>query len=338
MTIYTLEELGRLVGAPDDASSHQRRLLGLLVPRMVMTGGTDPQPSGWHLEQLLQDMAEGRAEVYFDAYGRPCGSMVCRRLCAETHARVLAGAPPVAVAVADVARMAPAREAGADWVVHFATRHVDARQVLRRALRGPLAGLQEIAYVRTCRGQRMAKQLRLPRLVSAKADAVEAPERHFLRRDAARQLRGEATALLEEAWRLGDWLLLSCSRRPYSLNRLVDVLAALEMPLRRAQYLEVRNQHGDLEALLTYGLLTQQGWQRWHEQGALALSPACFSEGAVLTATCAAAHSSSTAHTRLGTQAAMLHPGLRRSFIGTAVPDMEALSDWPMPVSTEGHA
>ncbi len=316
MTIYTLEELCRAVDAPSDKAACLRQLLGLMLPRLAGQHQPGAHGVGWHVEQLCHAFAEGRVEVYFDTYGRPAGSVFWKRLDDAGEAALFAGA--------DAAEVAGAAS-GEAWIAHFAVHHIGLPALLRRAAAGgPLSSVDDIAYARRRRGRRAAKRLRVPVRFSV-APMLRASSSDFLARDGGGQLRGEALEMLDQARRLGDWLLLASANPVHANRQPAELLAALETPLRLGHYLEVSAPDGTAEAFLTYGLLTDDGLARLQQHGATALCPACFSEGDVLAATCAGAVSAPSAQLALAERAAALHSRLRRVLMGTGVAALDDL-------------
>ncbi|NOT87771.1 MAG: hypothetical protein HOP03_06280 [Lysobacter sp.] len=316
MTIYTLEELCRALDAPSDKAACLRQLLGLMLPRLAGQNPPGAHGVGWHVGQLCDAFAEGRVEVYFDTYGRPAGALLWKRLDEAGEAALLAGA--------DAAELAGAAS-GEPWIAHFALHKVGLRALLRRAaVGGPLSPVAEIAYARMHRGWRSAKRLRVPFRLSA-APVPSASASGFLAHGGGGQLRGEALEMLDQARRLGDWLLLASANPVHADRKPAELLDALVTPLRLGQYVEVRAPDGAAEAFLTYGLLTDDGLARLQQHGAAALCPACYSEGDVLAATCAGAASAPGAQSALAAQAAALHTGLRRVLTGTGVAALDAL-------------
>lgn len=316
MTIYTLEELCRALDAPSDKATCLRQLLGLMLPRLAGQNLPDAHGVGWHVGQLCDAFAQGRVEVYFDTYGRPAGSLFWKRLDETGEAALLAGGDAVGLAGA---------AGGEAWIAHFAVRHVGLPALLRRAAAGgPLSSVADIAYARMRRGWRTAKRLGLPgRLRSA--SVLSASAGGFFAHGGGGQLRGEALEMLDQARRLGDWLLLASANPVHADRRPAELLAALLTPLQLGQYVEVSAPDGTAEAFLTYGLLTEDGLARLEQHGSTALCPACFSEGDVLAATCAGAASVPGAQWALAERAAALHSGLRRVLTGTGVAALDAL-------------
>jgi hypothetical protein len=307
MTIYTLEELARVADAASDASLRQRQTLGLLLPRIAGQLAPDGPGVGWHVAQLQQAIAEGRAQVYFDTYGRQAGAMFWKRLDEAGEAALLAGG--------DAAVLAHAPD-GEAWMAHFSVQHIALSALLRHAAVGALADVEELAYARIRRGWRMAKRLRVPAHWRRAAPRAEAAD-DFLKRE--RHWHRDIADMLDHARRMGDCLILAGANPAYADLSPADVLAALETPLQRGQYLEQTAADGSVAAFMTYALLTDDGLARLRQQGASALCPACFSEGDVLAATCAGAVDDPPAQAALAQQVAALYPQLTRALDGTGV-------------------
>jgi hemolysin-activating ACP:hemolysin acyltransferase len=316
MTLYTLEELNRILDLPSNRAALLRQTLGLMLPRLARQALTGTHAVGWHIGQLCDAFAEGRVEVYFDTFGRIAGSLMWKRLNEADEAALLAGAEAVELA---------GSATGEGWIAHFSVQHAGLPTVLRRAVAdGPLSAVGDIAYARMRRGWRTAKRLRVParpNLASASSAFMGA----FLSQGGGGQLRGEALEMLHDACRLGEWLLLIRANPAHAQRQPDELLAALVTPIRLGQYIEVRGPDAAAEAFLTYGLLTEDGLSRLQQQGATALCPACFSEGDVLTATCAGAVPGSQAQSALAERAAALHAGLQRVLTRTGVAALDAV-------------
>lgn len=311
MTLYSLGSLARVLDAPGGEEARLRRLVGLMLPRVVAQVPGAARTVGWHVAQIVRAFAEGRAECYFDAFGRPAGSLMWKRLDAAGEEALGEGSE--VVALDDAAD-------GDAWVAHLVA-HAGLRALLRHAVAaGPLATLPDIAYARMCRGWRIAKRLRIPQRTAV---AAPPPPAGFLADGGGGQMRGEAIEMLAQAERLGDWLLLVGAHPHHADRPPAELLAALSTPLRLDQWIDVVGPDGATTAFMAYGLLTGDGVSRFRREGATALCPACFSEGDVLTATCAVAVDADAA-ARLAERAAALHPGLRREPEGDGVPAL-----WP---------
>lgn len=316
MTLYTLDELCRVLDVPADPAACLRPLLGLMLPRLAGQGLPGAQGIGWHVGQLCDAHAEGRVEVYFDTYGRPAGALFWKRLDEAGEAALLAGG--------DAAEL-PGAAGGEAWIAHFTVQKVGLPALLRRAAAGgPLSALDDIAYARMRRGWRMAKRLRVPARLSA-APLPSASAGGYLANGGGGQLRGEALEMLDQARRLGDWLLLAAANPVHAGRKPAELLDALVTPLRLGHYVEVSAPDGNAEAFLTYGLLTEDGLARLQQYGTTALCPACFSEGDLLAATCAGAAAAPGVQAALAERVAGLHPGLRRVLTGTGVAALDAL-------------
>jgi hemolysin-activating ACP:hemolysin acyltransferase len=313
MTIYTLEELSRVVDAPSDAAIRLRQVLGLMLPRVAAQPLPGGHGVGWHVGQIREAFAEGRVELYFDTYGRHAGALFWKRLDEDGETALLAGAN--AVELDDAA-------SGEAWIAHFSAQHIALPALLRAAAGGPLSSVADIAYARIRQGWRMAKRLRVPAhwgsapAPSASADDFLARERHWHR---------DIADMLNHARRLGDCLLLASANPVHAERTPADLLAALVTPLQLGQYVEVSAPDGTADAFLTYGLLTRDGLARLDQQGAAALCPACFSEGDVLAAICAGAAPVPGAQSALAERVAALHPGLQRALMGSGVAALDAL-------------
>lgn len=307
MTIYTLEELARVVEAPADADVRRRQALGLLLPRIAGQLPADGPGVDWHVAQLQQAIVDGRAQLYFDTYGRQAGAMYWKRLDEASEAALLDGG--------DAAVLAHAPD-GEAWIAHFSVRHIALSALLRHAALGALGDVEELAYARIRRGWRMAKRLRVPRHWRsasprpADADAFLKRERHWHR---------DILDMLDHARRMGDCLVLASANPVYAKLPLADLLAALETPLQRGQCVQQIAADGSVAAFMTYGLVTEDGLARLRRQGASALCPACFSEGDVLAATCAGAVDDPQTQAAFAQQVAALHPRLRRALDGSGV-------------------
>jgi hypothetical protein len=303
MSLLTLDELSRLLGVPAVNDADLACMLGLMLPRLVERHPLGTRDVAWHIDEIVRARDEGRIALYFDAYGRLAGTLFWKRLDDEAEAALLAGGDPVELA---------ASASGTPWIAHLDAHKVELSCLLRRAAAdGPLASMADIAYARIRRGWRIAKQVRLPSRWQAGRGAPT-PGNGFLASGGGGQMRGEAQDMLAEARRLGEWLLVSRNCAAHAQRRPAALLDALVMPLRLGHYLETRAPDGRLEAFMTYGLLTDEGLDRFRHHGATALSPACFSEGDVLTALCAGATRSPDAEATLVDRVATLHPGLRR--------------------------
>jgi hemolysin-activating ACP:hemolysin acyltransferase len=316
MTLYTLEELNRVLDLPSDKATLLHQTLGLMLPRLTRQTLTGIHAVGWHIGQLRDAFAEGRVEVYFDAFGRIAGSLIWKRLDEAGEAALLAGAEAVELS---------GSASGEAWIADFNVQHAALRALLQRAVAGgPLSSLVDIAYARMRRGWRTAKRIRVPvrpGLASAPSTSASA----FLASGGGGQLRGEALEMLHDARRLGEWLMLISANPVHAGRQPDELLAALVTPIRLGQYVEVCGPDGTAKAFLSYGLLSEDGLTRLQQQGATALCPACFSEGDVLAATCAGAAPSSEAQSALAERAAALHAGLRRVLTRTGVAALDAV-------------
>ncbi|MEW6703787.1 MAG: hypothetical protein AB1430_02925 [Pseudomonadota bacterium] len=313
MTVYTLGDLHGVLGIAPSPQARLRQLVGLLLPQMIEQGPPLRRSAGWHVAEIRTAVEHGRADVFFDDYGRPAGSLLWKWLDDAGEAAVLAGA--------EVTETQAAAQ-GSAWVAHFHARHVGLRHVLRCVQPAIAARAEEIAYARVRNRRRTAKQVRVPQLRAARR-ACSQPS--FLGRDAGRQLRAEAIALLSEAQRLGDWLLLATGNQVFARWAPSDLLAALLMPLRLGNFVEVPGPDDTLHAFLAYGLLTPDGLERLARQGPMALSPACFSEGDVMAALCAGAAEDASVEAELALRVARRHAGQRRMLRGAGIAALDRL-------------
>lgn len=309
MKIHTHLEFHSLLDASSDVAC-QNFVLGLMLARLVERHPTTMQSLSWHVDQICKAITERRLDLYFDACGRWVGSLFWKYLGNLGEAAVLAGADPVDFD--DTASDKP-------WIAHFDANKVDLPVLLRHAVEaGPLSSIDQIAYARVRQGRWVAKRLRLPARLKY-APATTASDGGFLANDRKGQQQSEALEMLSKACRLGEWARLSSKSPQNAQLKLVNFVNAVTLPLHLGHYIEVRATSGNLEAFLAYGLLTERGLARFRLQGPNALSPACFSEGDIVTAVCADATSSCAVQSALAKQAAALHNGLRREFGGTSV-------------------
>lgn len=316
MTMYNLQELCVELAAPADANSRLCMTVGSMLSHVMSRESLGGHDVGWHVEQVRTAFFEGRTEMYFDEYGRDAGAIFWKRLDDAGEEAMLAGGEAIEL------DHAPNGEA---WIAHCHVRHVGLAALIERAVRdGPLSPVSDIAYARMRRGWRVAKRTRVP-VRDREASAGSLPVSRFLARETAAQLRAEALQMLGKARRLGGWLLLACANQAQASRRPAELLDALVTPLRLDQYVEVSASDGSVGAFITYGLLTEDGLARFEQHGAIALCPACFSEGDVLTVTCAGAIADVALQSALAARLCALHRKLRRVVVGTGVAALEAL-------------
>ncbi len=312
MSLLSLDELLSVLGRELDAHKRFAVLAGICLPRWIDRGIAPQQSLHWHLARLQRAHELGQVQVLFDEYGRHAGSIIWTCLDDAAEENMLAKGPD-AIDAQQFAKQ------GNAWMLDLDVRLFLADAILKYTRQLLAAQVDELAYVRIKRRQRIAKRLAGLQRASQQRAATATSTKPFLHTDSGRQLKHEAQAFITAMQQLGECFLLLAQAPSHSAKALSSIGAAIRFPLTLGQCLTTYSAQGQLTGLMSYAWLTQEAQQRLREQGPSALSPSCMNEGETLVGLCGWAVDEAGA-AALAAALEQLHSDLPRSFAGAGLP------------------